>query len=304
MQAYSFHSSEHRFITIIESLFGVARLEYQYRVNSDLLVAKEKSCSAFEWRCLQLSHSLQGLLVVLESLNITLSLISKFPDDEYMQQYGYTAKGYALYHYSVICHKLSTINDLFFKLVRDICFYRMDDIYSWDDIKQPLKQPEYKEFVKVQVKFYKLIKLYLIDRNKSSHEGLVFNSQFDNYWLTDFVTNHVTNYPESRLNSKRKYIRGTQENVEEIEETTQQYVDKLMDIMKKADKYTYEMFDALETLLLNGIDDILTEAQLKCWNRISVNSFPKIEDYLEHIVQTQLQIYWQEPDELKRFDQK
>jgi len=289
---------ESQFVQICNKLFEIANLEHYHRNNCFLHRAPKDDCSDFEYRCLLIDDTLRGLLNSLFGLNISLSLISQYPSDEYMHQYDYSAKGYALYHYSVICHKLSTIRDLYHKLVNAVCKCQVKPDrhgnISWEELKKNLRlNNKYCDVLKIINNFQVSFGIYIKDRQRSSHDGLVFNNIFSDMDLTEFITalanDNKLSYPDSR------FVRGTVDNNVIMEQSKQQFVDLLDNIIQLAYNNASSLFNTLQTILIKDLDKELS-ANIACWNRINKNSFSHIEDFLFEIINTQIEVYVVEPD--------
>lgn len=302
MTDHILHLYKSQFVRLCSIVFEIANMEHHHRNNRFLHRASKKECTDFEYRFQRTDNTIRGLLNTLFNLNIALSLISQYPSDEYMQQYHYSAKGYSIYHYSVICHSLSTIRDLYRKLINQVCKCGVTEDgkgnISWKRLEATLMKDEqkYGDVLQCLNDFHASFNKYINDRQRSSHEGLLFSSLFNDMEATDFVTDMVENHGLKKY--KVQYLRGSKENISLIKQSKQNYVDSLEHVMHDAYSNVCNLFDALQTILLKDLCPDLA-SNISCWNRVPTNASDNMEEYLKKILKTQVRAYWTELEEVR-----
>lgn len=282
------------FFKICQILFEIANMEHHKRIGKFLYNADKIECTVFEYRFLKIYEDVRGILNASFGLNIALSLIAQFPSDDYMRQYRYTAKGYALYHYSVICHKLSTIRDIYRKIVNHVCEFNIDtyrnDNVSWKKLEAQLKKdPKYSQILQCLNSFQKQFDRYIEDRQRSSHEGVVYNNIFDAFYITELYSS-IEQKNGNKL--RQEYKIGTKENQVLMNQSKQEYVEFLTKIIRDVSENIDDMFKVLEPIILTNLHQILSK-NIECWNSVSKKKYDSILDLLDEINKTQVHEYWE-----------
>lgn len=279
------------FVHICHLLFEIANMEYQRRTKTFL--CKGAKTSDFEYCFLNIDRNLRGLVNALAGLDIALSLMSRFPSNKYMKQYNYTEKGYALYHYSVICHRLSTIKDIYHKLVCQICNIRgaskLNGNVKWKELEQKLyTDQKYSKLIECLNAFYDQFNKYIKDRNHSSHEGIVYNSIFSNFFLTELWSTLGLNNDDPL---HKQFMRGTDENEVLLHQSKKETVGWLVEIINEVKINMNDLFDILKPILLYNIREVLA-LNIKCWNSVPNKNDLSSYELFQEILKTQVREYY------------
>lgn len=189
---------------------------------------------------------------------------------------GYDDYAIYRYHYYVYCHGLSTLHDLFFKLVAELCNYsvRRNQIIQWEELNKMLAANGEEEIIQLLKAFYEENKVHEQKRNMVSHEGLLTSPFLDNYYTTKIWTNaHGRN--NNIDNIYLEFTDGTEENINILTKTNELFVDELTHIINKDIDYSVSLLDLLLPKLIYTIDSnfldthyqFLTDLNMECVNR-------------------------------------
>ena len=106
----------------------------------------------------------------LDSINYAINFISHYGYKDYCRKEFIPFDRFCLYHYDVICHKVSTLKDLYFKIINKI--YRIGlEKPTWKAIKKQKDKINNEHLFAILEDNYSLMKSIDNNRNMSSHEG-------------------------------------------------------------------------------------------------------------------------------------
>lgn len=106
----------------------------------------------------------------LDSINYAIDFISHYGSKDYCRKDFIPFDRFCLYHYDIICHKVSTLKDLYFKIVNKI--YRLGlEKPTWSNIKKQKGKINNEHLFTILEDNYSLMESIDNERNMSSHEG-------------------------------------------------------------------------------------------------------------------------------------
>ena len=153
------------------------------------------------------------------------------------------------YHYIVFSHSISLLQDLLFKLTSTIWGLNIKRrIIGWKELKNELKKNDLTNIEFILENFYKKFSKHIEKRNRFSHEGLLAYNSLDNFYLTHIYTSLST------PNENQQYIRGTQKNIELLQETKEKFIEELNLFASDAEQCVLELCDLCMDKLLDQID--------------------------------------------------
>ena len=153
------------------------------------------------------------------------------------------------YHYIVFSHSISLLQDLLFKLTSTIWGLNIKRrIIGWKELKNELKKNNLTNIEFILENFYKKFSKHIEKRNRFSHEGLLAYNSLDNFYLTHIYTSLST------PNEQQQYIRGTQKNIELLQETKEKFIEELNLFASDAEQCVLELCDLCMDKLLDQID--------------------------------------------------
>lgn len=299
MKLEKFYQSD--FAKWATNFYSLANIEYFHQKGTFPMNDPKNGCTVLEWRMQLVDHITKGVFSELNMLRIALSQISNTPSDEFMENWEYTEKGYFQYHYFVVCHNISTLHDLFFRLVENICG---DDSTltndkqktpSWKDIKSLLNSRNEKPFTEISVilsDYYDYFSSYIEDRHKGSHEGLIYNNLFDDFYLTDIRSSlYSSNY--DRHNEHIQFIKGTKENEEKLEKAKLAFIERINDILEKVDSSVTRLLEELYKVVQFKSLEWLSTANLNWLHDAKVDCNVQIDDNcLNRMAEAQIKYYY------------
>lgn len=179
------------------------------------------------------------------------------------------------YHYIVFSHSISLLQDLLFKLTSTIWGLNIKRrIIGWKELKNELKKNNLTNIEFILENFYKKFSKHIEKRNRFSHEGLLAYNSLDNFYLTHIYTSLST------PNEKQQYIRGTQKNIELLQETKEKFIEELNLFASDAEQCVLELCDLCMYKLLDQID---YEFMKKHHEHLKACNQKYLNDYLTQI---------------------
>ena len=179
------------------------------------------------------------------------------------------------YHYIVFSHSISLLQDLLFKLTSTIWGLNIKRrIIGWKELKNELKKNNLTNIEFILENFYKKFSKHIEKRNRFSHEGLLAYNSLDNFYLTHIYTSLST------PNEQQQYIRGTQKNIELLQETKEKFIEELNLFASDAEQCVLELCDLCMDKLLVQID---YEFMKKHHEHLKACNQKYLNDYLTQI---------------------
>lgn len=179
------------------------------------------------------------------------------------------------YHYIVFSHSISLLQDLLFKLTSTIWGLNIKRrIIGWKELKNELKKNNLTNIEFILENFYKKFSKHIEKRNRFSHEGLLAYNSLDNFYLTHIYTSLST------LNEQQQYIRGTQKNIELLQENKEKFIEELNLFASDAEQCVLELCDLCMDKLLDQID---YEFMKKHHEHLKACNQKYLNDYLTQI---------------------
>ena len=179
------------------------------------------------------------------------------------------------YHYIVFSHSISLLQDLLFKLTSTIWGLNIKRrIIGWKELKNELKKNNLTNIEFILENFYKKFSKHIEKRNRFSHEGLLAYNSLDNFYLTHIYTSLST------PNEQQQYIRGTQKNIELLQETKEKFIEELNLFASDAEQCVLELCDLCMDKLLDQID---YEFMKKHHEHLKACNQKYLNDYLTQI---------------------
>ena len=155
------------------------------------------------------------------------------------------------YHYIVFSHSISLLQDLLFKLTSIIWSLNIKRrIIGWKELKSEQEKNNLTNILQILETFYKKFSKHIKKRNKFSHEGLLAYNSLDNFYMTYICTNLLV-INESK---NQQYIRGTQENIELLQETKEKFIKELNQLLLDAEQCVLELCDLCLEKLMSRIE--------------------------------------------------
>lgn len=154
------------------------------------------------------------------------------------------------YHYIVFSHSIALLQDLLFKLTSTIWGLNVTQrMIGWNKLEKELKKNDLTHILLILENFYNKFSKHIKKRNKFSHEGLLSYNSLDNFHLTYICTNLLV-INESK---NQQYIRGTQENIELLQETKEKFIKELNQLLLDAEQCVMNLCDLCLDKLLSQI---------------------------------------------------
>lgn len=106
----------------------------------------------------------------LDSINYAISFISRYGTKDYMRKDFVPFDKFCLYHFDVICHKVSTLKDLYFKIVNKVYKIGLEKP-TWNALRKYKDEINNEHLFSILEANFSLMEAIDNKRNESSHEG-------------------------------------------------------------------------------------------------------------------------------------
>ena len=158
------------------------------------------------------------------------------------------------YHYVVFNHSVALLQDLFFKLVTIVFGFNLPRrLIGWDELCKELDDIKKTEVKSVLEDFYKAFSKHIEKRNKFSHEGTVFYSSLNDFYMTEVWSNKFEHsnaedceYPE--------FLRDTPANLKLRQDAQNKFINELITLTQKAEESAIKLGESCLEKLLFRID--------------------------------------------------
>lgn len=128
---------------------------------------------------MDISYVLNDIVVCLSSIENACIFMKRFYGKEYFEKKQINLIDYSLYHYDVFCHKISTIKDLYFKLISLVYDLKLERrSCNWKTIEKNEKFIGNDFLFHLLREYYKYLHFIEDRRNKSTHEGKMEHDAF------------------------------------------------------------------------------------------------------------------------------
>ena len=242
------------FYKTVNTLADFANLDTTVRLNHSLTAWCDYDDSGFLPHESLLGKTMNIMMGITSSLSymrlsitqVTHShLLDEFITNEFQDYDIYR------YHYTVFSHSIALLQDLLFKLTSTIWGLNVTQrMIGWNKLEKELKKNDLTHILLILENFYNKFSKHIKKRNKFSHEGLLSYNYLDNFHLTYICTNLLV-INESK---NQQYIRGTQENIELLQETKEKFIKELNQLLLDAEQCVMNLCDLCLDKLLSQID--------------------------------------------------
>jgi len=116
----------------------------------------------------------------LSSIEYACMFMKRFYGKDYYKNHQINIVNYSLYHYDVFCYKISTLKDLYFKLVNHLYSLNLKErACTWDNIKKKEVNINNSFLFSMLRQNYEFLSFIDKRRNKSAHEGEIKHKAFE-----------------------------------------------------------------------------------------------------------------------------
>lgn len=242
------------FYKTVNTLADFANLDTTVRLNHSLTAWCDYDDSGFlphETLLGKTMNIMMGITSSLSYMRLSITqvshshLLDEFMTNEFQDYDIYR------YHYIVFSHSIALLQDLLFKLTSTIWGLNVTQrMIGWNKLEKELKKNDLTHILLIHENFYNKFSKHIKKRNKFSHEGLLSYNSLDNFHLTYICTNLLV-INESK---NQQYIRGTQENIELLQETKEKFIKELNQLLLDAEQCVMNLCDLCLDKLLSQID--------------------------------------------------
>ena len=197
---------------------------------------------------------MSGIISSLSYMHLSIYQISHQDLNEELEIEGYTEYDLYRYHYIVFIHSVALVQDLMFKLTAEIfCLNVPQRMIGWKKLEKELKKYNLINIKQILEDFYKCFSKHIDKRNGFSHEGLLTYNALDNYYMTYIWTNSHT-IDEKKENLYPQYTKGSNDNVELLKKTKENFINELKLLATEAESYVISLCDMCFPKLLDQVD--------------------------------------------------
>lgn len=197
---------------------------------------------------------MSGIISSLSYMHLSIYQISHQDLNEELEIEEYTEYDLYRYHYIVFSHSVALLQDLMFKLTAEIfCLNVPQRMIGWKKFEKELKKYNLINIKQILEDFYKCFSKHIDKRNGFSHEGLLTYNALDNYYMTYIWTNSHT-IDEKKENLYPQYTKGSNDNVELLKKTKENFINELKLLATEAESYVISLCDMCFPKLLDQVD--------------------------------------------------
>ena len=197
---------------------------------------------------------MSGIISSLSYMHLSIYQISHQDLNEELEIEGYTEYDLYRYHYIVFSHSVALLQDLMFKLTAEIfCLNVPQRMIGWKKLEKELKKYNLINIKQILEDFYKCFSKHIDKRNGFSHEGMLTYNALDNYYMTYIWTNSHT-IDEKKENLYPQYTKGSNDNVELLKKTKENFINELKLLATEAESYVISLCDLCFPKLLDQVE--------------------------------------------------
>ena len=228
-----------------------ARLNHSLRAYCNY---DDSECFPYETLLGKTMNIMSGIISSLSYMHLSIYQISHQDLNEELEIEGYTEYDLYRYHYIVFIHSVALLQDLMFKLTAEIfCLNVPQRMIGWKKLEKELKKYNLINIKQILEDFYKCFSKHIDKRNGFSHEGLLTYNALDNYYMTYIWTNSHT-IDEKKENLYPQYTKGSNDNVELLKKTKENFINELKLLATEAESYVISLCDMCFPKLLDQVD--------------------------------------------------
>lgn len=140
----------------------------------------------------------RAVINCLKSIYNSIFFIKNYDKRDYMQDEYIAFDEFCLYHYDVICHKIATIKDLYFKLVDKLYDLKLEKV-NWKELKKQKDKINNEQLFYILEEYFRVSKSLEEQRHASSHDGKITLRLLNDFSIVQmqvYLREH-TNIPDS-----------------------------------------------------------------------------------------------------------
>lgn len=197
---------------------------------------------------------MSGITSSLSYMHLSIYQILHQDLNEELEKEGYTEYDLYRYHYIVFSHSIALLQDLMFKLASVIYSLKVPPrMIGWDKLERELKKNNLLNIKQIFEDFYECFSKHIDKRNRFSHEGLLTYDTLNNYYMTLVWTNSHS-IDDKKENLYPQYTKGSNDNVELLEKTKENFINELKQLATEAESYVISLCDLCFVKLLEQVD--------------------------------------------------
>lgn len=112
------------------------------------------------------------ILNCLKSIDDSIFFISNYNKRDYLRKEFVPFDEFCLYHYDVVCHKIATLKDLYFKLVDKLYCLNLKS-FSWKELEKQKQSINNAHLFSILQENFNVSAMLERQRHRSSHEGRI-----------------------------------------------------------------------------------------------------------------------------------
>ena len=197
---------------------------------------------------------IMGISASFHYMNLSIAQISHPSPLAEQNKEGFSEYDLYRYHYVVFNHSVALLQDLLFKLVAIVFGFNIQKrLIGWNVLCEELDKIKNTEVKTVLEDFYETFSKHIEKRNRFSHEGKLYYSTLNDFYMTEVWSNMV-----EHLNVKDcknpKFIRNTPSNLKLRKDAKNKFICELTESRLKAEKLVIELGESCLNKLLSRIE--------------------------------------------------
>lgn len=193
------------------------------------------------------------ILNCLKTIDDAIYFITNYNKRDFLRNKYIPFDEFCLYHYDVICHKVATLKDLYFKLINKLYGLNLKSI-NWKELKKQKQIISNERLFEILQENFRVSNMLEIQRHKSSHDGQIRLRLLNEFSIIQMQASLREMMPENK--KKDLYSKESVMYYVQMNKAKEKVLDYLHIIKYNSIIITRELFIALTCRLcfvINGL---------------------------------------------------
>lgn len=197
---------------------------------------------------------IMGISASFHYMRLSVVQISQSSPFEELRKEGFSEYDLYRYHYVVYNHSVALLQDLLFKLVAIVFGFNIRKrLIGWNVLCEELDKIKNTEVKTVLEDFYETFSKHIEKRNRFSHEGKLYYSTLNDFYMTEVWSNMVE-HSNVKDCEHSEFLRNTPSNIRLRKDAKNKFISELNESRLRAEKIAIKLGESCLNRLLSSID--------------------------------------------------